>query len=305
MDGFTVRPARLDDIDAVHQLITEQNKLDFGDPLRTIDDTRRGWQSPSFNLELDSLIAIASNSQIAAYAELRDKEDVFVYLSSQYQNVNLARQLLGFIEDRARSQKTEAKAGELWGRAGYRNPILIEAFEAGGYKSDISFLIMELLMTEQPQTPNWPDGITVRVFAPNQDEQGTYQADEEAAKDKGYHDPLSYEKWAKRMGMDKEDFDPSVWFVASEENEIAGVALNVTKENTGIGWVDHLSVRRPWRNKGIGKALLLHTFGEFFKRGIHTIKLSVDSKSLTNAPRLYENVGMKTVEKYHVYKKVI
>jgi mycothiol synthase len=305
MDGFTLRPAAFDDIDIVHQLITEQNKLDFGDPLRTIDDTQRGWQASNFNLEFDSRVAITANGQIAAYAELRDKEDVFVYLAGRCQNVDLAMQLLRIIEDRAKSQKTDSKPVELWGRAGYRNPFLIEAFETSGYKSDISFLIMEIVMKEEPQHPFWPNGIAVRTFVVSQDEQATYQADEEAAEDKGYHNPLSFQEWAKRMGIDRKTFDPGNWFIASEGNEIAGVALNVTKENTGTGWVDHLSVRRAWRNKGIGKALLLHTFGEFFNRGVRNIKLSVDSKSLTNAPRLYENVGMKTVEKYHVYKKVI
>ena len=131
------------------------------------------------------------------------------------------------------------------------------------------------------------------------------ETDEEAGKDKGYHSSLSYEKWTRRMGMDRKNFDPSIWHIAWDKNEIAGVALNILNENTNIGWVDHLSVRSAWRNKGIGKALLLQTFGEFFKRGIRTVKLSVDSKSLTNAPRLYESVGMKTVEKYHVYKKVL
>jgi len=306
MANFTVRPATFDDIDTVYQLITEQNKLDFGEPLRTVEDIHREWKSSNFNLEFDSLIAISSNGQIAGYAELRDKEDAYVYLASHYQDANLSSHLLGLLEDRASSQKTEAKPVELWGRAGYRNQVLIETFNTNGYKSDISFLIMEITMTEQPSTPTWPDGIVVRPFIANQDEQATYQTDEEAAEDKGYHNRLSYEKWRKRMGMDRESFDPSDWFMACEKDKIAGVALNVIGEsNKNIGWVDHLSVRRAWRKKGIGKALLLHTFGELFRRGIHTVKLSVDSKSLTNAPRLYESVGMKTVEKYHIYKKVL
>ncbi|HET7143824.1 MAG TPA: GNAT family N-acetyltransferase, partial [Anaerolineales bacterium] len=193
----------------------------------------------------------------------------------------------------------------IWGRAGYRNPVLIETFEARGYKSDISFLIMEVDLAQEPPPPKWPDSITGRTFMANQDEQATWQADEDAAKDKGYHDPLNYEKWAVRMGMDKQFFDPGVWFLAFENDELAGVVLNVIRENTTVAWVDHLSVRRAWRNKGIGRALLLHSFGDFFRRGIKTIKLSVDSKSLTNAPHLYESVGMKTVEKYHIFKKVL
>jgi GNAT superfamily N-acetyltransferase len=289
----------------VHQLITEQNILDFGEPLRTVEDILQGWRASNFNLELDAMLAIAPNNQIVGYAELRNKEDVSVYLASQYQDVNLAGQLLGLLEDRARSQMTEAKSVDLWGRASSRNPVLIKSFEMNGYKSNISFLIMEIAMTEKPLTPTWPDGIVVRTFIANQDEQATYQTDEEASIDKGYHHPLSYEQWMKRMGMDRETFDPGIWFIACEKDEFAGVVLNAVDKSANIGWVDHLSVRRAWRNKGIGKALLLHTFGEFFKRGVHTIKLSVDSKSLTNAPHLYEGVGMKTVEKYHVYRKTL
>ena len=129
--------------------------------------------------------------------------------------------------------------------------------------------------------------------------------DEEVSKDKGYYDLLSYEGWVKRMGMEKETFDPNLWFLACEGNEIAGVALNVFAKEANTGWVDHLSVRQAWRKRGIGKALLLHSFAEFYRRGIQHIKLSVDSKSLTNAPRLYESVGMKTVQQYHIYRKVI
>lgn len=64
-----------------------------------------------------------------------------------------------------------------------------------------------------------------------------------------------------------------------------------------------LGVDRKWRNKGIGKALMLQSFGEFYRRGVKTIKLNVDSESLTNAHRLYENVGMETVQQYHWYEK--
>jgi GNAT superfamily N-acetyltransferase len=305
MSNFTFRSVTFEDIDVVHQLIAEQNILDFGEPLRTTEDILRGWRASNFNLELDAVFAIAPNDQIIGYAELQDKEDVFVYLASQYQDANLAGQLLGLLEDRARSQMTEAKSVDLWGRASSRNPVLTKSFETSGYKSNISFLIMKIVLTEKPQAPTWPDGIVARTFIANQDEQATYQTDEEASIDKGYHDPLSYEQWMKRMGMNRDTFDPGVWFIALEKDEFAGVALNVIDKNANIGWVDHLSVRRAWRNKGIGKALLLHTFGEFFKRGVHTIKLSVDSKSLTNAPHLYESVGMKTVEQYHVYKKTL
>ena len=305
MEGYSFRPASPGDVHIVHQLISAQNLLDYGDSLRSVEDIQRIWNSPPFDLGQDTQLAIAPGGQIAAYAELRGQEDVFTYLSSEYQDPRLAAHLLNFLEERARSLKSGTDPVELWGHAGFRNPLLIENFENHGYTSDISFLVMQVELTETPQPPAWPAGINVRPFVCDQDEQATYRTDEEAAEDKGYHAPLSFEKWITRMGMDRESFDPSIWFLACKQEEIAGVALNACKSDRQVAWVDHLSVRRAWRHQGIGRALLLHSFAEFFKRGIHTVKLSVDSKSLTNAPRLYESVGMKTSEKYHVYKKAI
>ena len=162
---------------------------------------------------------------------------------------------------------------------------------------------MELRLNEPPSPPLWAEGIRVRVFERGLDEQVTYQTDEEAGKDKGYHTPLSVEGWVERMGLQRENFDPSLWFLACAGMEVVGVALNVHDRDPGTVWVDHLGVRREWRTRGIGKALLLHSFGEFYRKGLKTVKLSVDSKSLTNAPRLYESTGMKVIQQYHIYKK--
>jgi ribosomal protein S18 acetylase RimI-like enzyme len=162
---------------------------------------------------------------------------------------------------------------------------------------------MQLTMTESPVAPTWLDGITVRSFVPGQDEQATFRADEEASEDKGYHEPLDFDGWAKRMGLNTERFDPDLWILACSGEEITGVALNYHDKGSNTGWVDHLGVRRAWRNKGIGKALLLQSLAEFHRRGVHRIKLSVDSKSLTNAPHLYESVGMKPIHEYHIYRK--
>ena len=107
------------------------------------------------------------------------------------------------------------------------------------------------------------------------------------------------------MSYARGDLDPHYWYLACHEKEIVGVALNFLDNKTNIGWIDHLGVRRNWRNQGIGKALLLHSFRKFYKDDIKHIKLNVDSESLTNAPQLYEKVGMSTVQQYHVYYKEV
>ena len=297
MKKYSVRPAVINDIEAVYEIIAKQKMADFGSAMMSTDDLRRKWESIA--LETHTLTAF-EDGELAGYAELLDGDSPFIYLADR-NNVDLGFQLLKLLEQKA-TALAKGKV-QLATQISEKNQTLLQLFASNGYTSNLSFLIMELKLDEPPAAPQWVEGIRVRTFIQNQDEQATYQTDEEAAKDKGYHNPLSYEAWVKRMGMDRETFDPGIWFLACEGDEIVGVALNAYGKESDAIWVDHLSVRREWRRKGIGEALLLHSFGEFYKRGIQIAKLSVDSKSLTNAPRLYESVGMKTVQQYHIYKK--
>jgi ribosomal protein S18 acetylase RimI-like enzyme len=295
MKKYSVRPATPRDLEAVHALIAAQNRNDYGEAIITVDDLQRRWKSSHF--ETDTCTAYA-NGELVGYAELRDGSSPFIYLADPH-NVDLGFQLLTILEKIA----IERKIPELDTQVSIRNQTLSELFLVNGYHSTLSFLIMELIMNEAPPVPQWAEGIQVRTFIPGQDEEATFRADEEAAQDKGYHQPLDFDGWCKRMGLKSERFDPGLWFLACDGIEIAGVALNMCNKTFDTGWVDHLSVRRAWRKKGIGKALLLHSFGEFYRCGVRHIKLSVDSKSITNAPRLYESVGMKTIQEYRVYKK--
>jgi GNAT superfamily N-acetyltransferase len=295
MKKYSVRPATPHDLEAVHTLIAAQNVIDYGEAMLTMDDLRRAWQN--FHFETDTCMAYA-DGELEGYAELRDGDSPFIYLADP-NNVDLGFQLLTILEEIALEQKVT----ELITRVSARNQVLSELFLVNGFHSTLSFLIMELIMNEPPPIAEWAEGIHVRAFIPDQDEEATFRADEEASQDKGYHQPLDFDGWCKRMGLYAERFDPNLWFLACDGNEIAGVALNFYIQASNTGWVDHLGVRRAWRKKGIGKALLLHTFGEFFQRGVKHVKLSVDAKSMTNAPRLYESVGMKTIQEYHIYKK--
>ncbi|MGZ9165532.1 MAG: GNAT family N-acetyltransferase [Anaerolineales bacterium] len=299
MKRYSVRPATHNDIQAVYNLMAKQNVADYGDAMLTIDDLRKSWGH--INFETETCTAYA-DGKLAGYAELLNGDSPYIYLEDR-SNVDLGFQLLTILEEEALSRRRENIS--LVTRISEKNNLLLQLFASNGYKSDLSFRIMELVMSEPPAAPQLPERISVRTFILAQDEYATYQADEEASHDKGYHAPLSFEDWVKRVGMDRESFDPGLWFVAVEENEIVGAALNINAHETNTGWVDHLSVRPAWRNKGIGRSLLLHTFGEFHRRGVRHVKLSVDSNSLTGAPRLYEGVGMKTVQRYHIYKKEI
>jgi len=295
MKKYSVRPASPADIERVYALIANQNIHDYGDAMLSQEDLQDAWRTIHF--ENETCMAY-SDGELQGYAELHDGVSPFIYLAD-INNIDLGFQLLNILEDIAK----ERRISTLTTRISAANKTLSELFLLDGYRSNLSFLNMEMVMNEPPASPKWAEGISVRGFVCDQDEQATYQADEEASRDKSYHQPFDYEAWSKRMGINREQFDPSLWFLAWEGPTIAGVALNFYDSRSNSGWVDHLGVRPAWRKRGIGKALLLHTFGEFFMRGVRKIKLRVDSQSQTNAPRLYESVGMKTTQQYYIYKK--
>ena len=62
--------------------------------------------------------------------------------------------------------------------------------------------------------------------------------------------------------------DPSLWFIVREGDEIAAV-LRGEPNRFDAGWVGAIGVRKPWRKRGLGLALLHHAFGEFYRRGRH------------------------------------
>src|SRR5258708_31781676 len=82
---------------------------------------------------------------------------------------------------------------------------------------------------------------------------------------------------------------------------MAGISLCTYQLDSG--WVDTLAVWRPWRRKGLGMALLQHSFSEFYRRGTHKVGLGVDSQNLTGATRLYKQAGMHVARENIAYEK--
>ena len=59
----------------------------------------------------------------------------------------------------------------------------------------------------------------------------------------------------------------------------------------------------PYRGKGYAKALLVHTFREFWDRGLPRVTLGVDAENPTGATHLYERVGMHVESENVVFEK--
>ena len=177
-----------------------------------------------------------------------------------------------------------------------------------GYQVVRYFLQMEIEMSVPPPDPVLPGGISIRTFVRDQDLRALIEADRDAFRDHwGFVEhPLEqqYREWVHVLDTDS-DHDPSLWFLAMDGKEIAGIALCRPRiiRDPDMGHIDTLGVRRPWRRQGVGLALLHHCFGEFYRRGKHKVSLGVDASSLTGATRLYERAGMHAAQRWAAYEK--
>ena len=168
---------------------------------------------------------------------------------------------------------------------------------------------MKIDLEEEPPAPELPEVIEIQTFETFNDLETILKATDEAFEDHWGHidhseDTGRLERFRHSIEED-ETFDPSIWYLAMDDGEIAGAALcspHLGGDNT-VGIVDVLGVRRPWRKQGLGLALLHLAFREFYKRGYESVGLGVDSQNLSGATRLYEKAGMHIETEFAVYEK--
>lgn len=138
MKRYSVRPATFADIDAVCSLIEKQNIADYGEAMVTTNDVAKSWQS----MDLDHMTCLAyAEGKLAGYGELRDGHSPFIYLAHP-SDLDLGFQLLTILEAKALRQKVEKI--EFFTRISEKNQTLLKLFASYGYRTNLSFFIMEL-----------------------------------------------------------------------------------------------------------------------------------------------------------------
>lgn len=177
-----------------------------------------------------------------------------------------------------------------------------DVFEAAGYESIRASYRMSIAL-DTPSPPEWPAGIAVGTFRP-EDEALVHAAHQESFRDHWEHKNETIEEWRKWM-IGSPQFDPSLWFVAREGEEVAGISLCTVHSSGNVehGFCRVLAVRRPWRRRGLALALLRHSFVEMQRRGMKRASLGVDAENLTGAVALYERAGMHVERRSDCYSK--
>ena len=282
-----MRPPRPEDAPRVAELVNLHSPEPFD-----VLWVEREWTEPGFDREADARI------DGDAYVAVWDGRGGKAWIDLQGAPTP---ELLAWAEARAREKGLVRALGGGW--SGHR--AVHELLEGAGYAVVRHHYRMRVSLGEAGEEPSWPEGVTVRPFRPG-DERVFYDVHQETFEDHWEHDePDPYDEWAHWM-LQPPIFEPELWFVAEEGDEPAGIAIcHRRPEQPGVGWVGILGVRRAWRRRGLGQALLMLAFKEFRRRGFPEAGLGVDAESITGATRLYERSGMHVSARSDTYEKML
>ncbi len=272
----------------------------------TLPALRGDWDDPAFSLATDAWVVVGPDGQLLGYEQIDldpagQAHEIDGYVRPEHEGRGIGTRLLRLAEQRAR--RVSAPGAHTRGSIEATNTAAQQLFAAEGYRAVRHFWRMEIDLDAPPPAPVWPAGIAVRTFVPGRDERVTYDAIEEAFQDHWGHTRLPFEEWSRGQTQ-RPDFDPALWFLAMDREQIAGTALCLPRTES-MAWVRGLGVRRPWRGRGLAMALLRHAFGAFYARGFRSVGLGVDAQSPTGATRLYERAGMRVSERYDTLEKKV
>jgi mycothiol synthase len=288
-DRPALRPPRDDDFDAMLELMNAHQLAAYGEADVTADELRTWLTTPSVDPQRDIRL-FERHGRLLGYI---DADAIGVDPRRWWSDVKIAPEadaaeifpeLLAWLEERSGE-------GLLRVWTGVDDTRMLRVYADHGFAETRHSYRMEIALGGAAREPTWPDGLTLRTYEPA-DERHLYDVQVEVWQDTS--DPLeeSFEEWQHWMTK-RTSFDPSLWFLVFEGDELAGFSLcRQDDTDPSAGYVGVLGVRRRWRQQGLGEALLLHSFHTFRRRGYTRSTLGVDASSPTGATRLYERAGM-------------
>jgi mycothiol synthase len=277
-----IRPAADEDVDPAYRIL-EACQLGPWYDLR-LDQFRDWWKSyrAVWVAESEGLVGVST-----ARSEL-----VEVYVLPRARGRGIGSALL----EKAETAVREPRAIAVTRREETKGAQFLEHH---GYSRTGETWLMQVTLDGEFPEPRWPEGTRLRTFRQEDARAVKGLLDAAYAEEPGFRkEPL--EEWERFMFGDA-SFEPESWFlVEASDGSLAAAALN-WKE----GFVKDLVVHPDYRRKGLGAALLHHTFRHFKARGLDEVSLKTDSTNTSQAWRLYERVGMRTIRTLDDWLKVL
>ena len=315
--GLQVRmfdPAR--DYERFVELVTTANLADEVDWVPTVEGLKHDHRhTAEFDPRRDTVL-VEVDGQLVAAAETnvrtRDGEAIHHvdgWVLPPWRRRGLGRALLDWTERRALEVgqvdgRTGARALTAWPDAHQAGAVAL--YESAGFDIVRYGFMMTRDLSEPIQALPLPDGLTVRPVD-RADHRRIWDADVEAFRDHWGRAERTEADFVRWFSMP--ELDTALWRVAWDGDEVAGSVMTFVypEENDKLGvrrgWLEHVSVRRPWRRRGLASALIADALHALAETGLAEAALGVDAENPTGALRVYEALGFRRARTAVSYRK--
>jgi len=182
----------------------------------------------------------------------------------------------------------------------------VALLEGAGFEPVRHFFLMRRIgLDEIPDAP-MPEHLEIRPVTEDH-RQAILEAENEAFRDHWGHREMTESTYITTFS--RPELDTGLWVVAWDGDQIAGVVQNWIwpdeNERLGVkrGWLEHISVRRPWRRRGLARAITAASLVRLREAGMVEGMLGVDSENANGALGLYEGLGFVQESRAAAYRR--
>ena len=292
-----LRDATPEDASAIKRVLDEHALAAFGEIELNEEEIRSWFELPRLWVQLAE-----RDGEPVGYLDVAAEESGHIAVDARTLDPEVAPMLVAAAEAHARET---VELPVLRGFAQGDEPELREAYEAAGWRPIRYSFQMRIELDHEIPEPEWPPGLVLRNAREGEEER-VYEANMDSFQDHWDFRRQPFEDWA-RYATGGNRHDLTLWWLVEDGDELAAISLNAWhfSGDPQFGWVHVLGVRPPWRKRGLGTALLRHSFRDFASRGATRVGLGVDGENTTGAVHLYERVGMRVVRRNDTYEKTL
>ncbi|MGC9520475.1 MAG: GNAT family N-acetyltransferase, partial [Anaerolineae bacterium] len=287
------------DYPAMAAVIAQSKEADKQDFTETADDLRRQYQHLVNSDPFADMLFVEIGGEVVGYSRIWWQQVVdgprvyshFANLVPAWREQGIRRAMVRHNEARIREiaaahGATVPRVYECWASDGEKDWMRVlkgEGYEVVRY----GFAMVRPSLDSIPELP-LPEGIEVRPARPEHYDR-IWDAARQAFRD---HWGFSEEEWAHtyfESWQQDDTFQPHLWQVAWDGDEVAGMILNFIHEAENReyhrlrGYTETICVRRPWRRRGLARALIARSLAVLKAEGMTEAALGVDADNPNGA----------------------
>ena len=303
-----------EDLPAMVEVVNRSNEADGEEQISTLENMRSNYANLKNCDPYRDMVMVEANGELVGYKRVtwfQELDGTYIYqhfgfLVPKWRGKGIGTALVRHSEARLREIACEhghhsalPRFYDIWVSDLQTN--LISILEGEGYTTvRHGYEMVRPNLADIPDVP-MPEGIEVRPVQPEQ-LHAIWEAEVEAFKDHWGMERTEegdFQRWQTAWPI---TFQPHLWQVAWDGDQVVGMVRNfiVEEENEKHGrkrgYTENISVRRPWRRRGVARALIARSFQLLKDKGMEQAALGVDTENPNGALQLYESMGFQVVK---------